>query len=821
MIRKKVSCNKTLKKTEIKKLTEWFLSSYGTIRTVNLLDNLKRLGFKYATKAGISLGMEDFKIPPLKRVLIDNADRESKKSKYKYLINDINELENSIKLIETWNKTNELLKDEVIKNFRETDLLNPLYMMVFSGARGNISQIRQLTGMRGLISGSQGQILDLPIRNNLKEGLNITEYFVCCYGARKGLIDTALKTANSGYLTRRLVYVAQSTIVKKNDCSTKRGLAIFNKSKTKSGYTYLAEKLVGRVLAKTITEKNTKKVIASKNQDICKFVLKRIIDQKKFIVRSPLNCNLNTGICQLCYGWNLGNGRLVEIGETIGILASQSIGEPGTQLTMRTFHTGGVFSGEIAETITSPEEGIINYDSKKNGKKITTVFGEKAFFTFKEKLIILIKNKNSKFKLKIPKHSLIFVRPRKKVFNKQVIGEISNWKKINNKKTNTTKDFKEVKADISGSIAIENARKDEKKILWIIQGKIFLYYQICRVTWKTNILGKNQKRERKNKKVLRYTTKLFILLKESKKWRRKKQVYRILKKIEQKKNLLMEKDNKDKKTLRIKGNNPPILGNFIRKGQSINSNKVSCYSGQISQQKSEEITVNKGNPYIISRNSKIPTKQGNLIKKNDVIFYRIFKTQKTEDIVQGLPKIEEILEARKNKKAVDKTGGNLHEKLANIFKTYTKKYRNNEVSTRKTIEKIQKIIIQKIQSVYQSQKVNISDKHLEIIVKQMTSRVLIKEEGESNVIPGEIIEINKIEKINKSINAKATYEPVILGITKSSLSQESFLSKAGFQESIKILSKSAIQGEIDWLYGMKENLIMGNLIPAGTGYRFL
>lgn len=270
--------NKTFDKNEIRNLINWFIINYGNIRTKKLLDKLKKLGFKYATEAGISLGIEDLKIPQTKSILFQNTEKILKKNERKFQKGMISSINNVDKITQSWNVTNELLKDEVVKNFKQTDLLNPLYMMTLSGARGNISQIRQLVGMRGLMADSQGEIINLPIKSNFKEGLNIIEYFISCYGARKGLIDTALKTANSGYLTRRLVYVSQGQIIKKPDCFTKRNNLILTTKNNKKEFKVLKENLLGRVIAKTIIEKETNKIIASYGQDICNvwFVPKKL-----------------------------------------------------------------------------------------------------------------------------------------------------------------------------------------------------------------------------------------------------------------------------------------------------------------------------------------------------------------------------------------------------------------------------------------------------------------------------------------------------------------------------------------------------------------
>nr|YP_010700366.1 RNA polymerase subunit beta' [Flexiglena variabilis]WCH63514.1 RNA polymerase subunit beta' [Flexiglena variabilis] len=831
----KLICNKKFDKNEIKKLIEWFLINYGTIRTSKLLDKLKILGFNESTKAGISLGIEDLNIPQIKKKLINNTEKIIKSNNKLLTKGKITNLEHTEKIINSWSITNDLLKNEIIKNFRQTNMLNPVYMMIFSGARGNISQIRQLIGMRGLMADPKGEIITLPIKNNLKEGLKVAEYFISCYGARKGLVDTALKTANSGYLTRRLIYVAQNIVVKKADCLTKKGMLVINNKKNKQLYTSSKDKLIGRVLAENIIDKEKKQLIAGKSQDICNFVAKKILELENYVyIRSPLICKLNIGICQLCYGWNLGNGKLVKIGEAVGILAAQSIGEPGTQLTMRTFHTGGVFSGEKSKIIAVPHKGIITYDTKKEGKKIRTKYGEEAFFSLKEKVITIKENKRNISKITLPKCSLIFSPPKKKVFPKQIIAEISKWKQIKtNNKLGKFKEIRNFKTKLSGKIYFNKIMlKRTKKInaletIWIFEGNIKLYRELSdsinRRYFYREIKNKNQRlklKPREEKKVISIN---YKLLKKLKNLQKKKNT--IVKKITYETSTLKKKDKKlmiikykNQKFLRQKSNKIRFkIGEFLQKKQEINSKKITKISGQISILNKNYINVKKSYPYLVSKNAIIKVKNNQLIDKNNTLFLITYKKQKTKDIVQGLPKVEELLEIKKTKdfKTIDK---NPQAKLKKFFAYFQKKYENS-IANRKSIEKIQKLLVKKIQYVYQSQEVNISDKHIEIIVKQMTSKIIIKEEGDSNLITGEIIDINKVEKINKNLLKKIKYEPIILGITKVSLLNESFISAACFQETTRVLTKAAIKGKIDWLTGLKENIIIGNLIPTGTGFK--
>lgn len=269
MEKQKIYFNKTINKDEIKKLIYWFLRSYGSIRTKKLLDNLKTIGFNQATNAGVSIGIEDLLIPKIKTRLVRNAQKRIEKIRVNYTTGKIQLTSNLESISENWNATNEILKNEVLENFRQTNLLNPVYMMTLSGARGNISQIKQLVGMRGLMSDSQGELINLPIKSNFKEGLNLIEYFISCYGARKGLVDTALKTANSGYLTRRLIYVSQSQIIKKPNCNTNNINIVFNYKSNKKEYNQTKQKILGRVVGKSLKDSSTGKIIASLGQDIC------------------------------------------------------------------------------------------------------------------------------------------------------------------------------------------------------------------------------------------------------------------------------------------------------------------------------------------------------------------------------------------------------------------------------------------------------------------------------------------------------------------------------------------------------------------------
>ncbi|MFN5981554.1 MAG: DNA-directed RNA polymerase subunit beta'', partial [Pseudanabaena sp.] len=358
--------NRTIDKGQLKKLIAWAFTHYGTTSAANVADQLKSLGFRYATQAGVSISIEDLQVPASKKALLAAAEQEIEETESRYTRGEITEVERFQKVIDTWNVTNENLKDEVVKNFKSNNPLNSVYMMAFSGARGNISQVRQLVGMRGLMADPQGEIIDLPIKTNFREGLTVTEYIISSYGARKGLVDTALRTADSGYLTRRLVDVSQDVIVRENDCGTTRGIKLKAMRDGEKTLIKLSDRLFGRVAAEDIVDPKTGEVIVLRNQEISEDLSLAVqkAGVEEVCVRSAFTCESTRSVCQMCYGWSLAHAELVDIGEAVGIIAAQSIGEPGTQLTMRTFHTGGVFTGEVAEQQRAPYDGAVKYSKK-------------------------------------------------------------------------------------------------------------------------------------------------------------------------------------------------------------------------------------------------------------------------------------------------------------------------------------------------------------------------------------------------------------------------------------------------------------------------
>jgi hypothetical protein len=482
--------NLSFDKGRIKTLVSWFLKTYGKKKTIKLVENLKDIGFEYATKAGISLGIEDLKISPTKAVLIAEAEKQTYEVITQYKRAQITGVERFQRLIDTWHRTSENLKQEVINYFEMTDLLNPVYMMAFSGARGNISQVRQLVGMRGLMADPKGQILDFPIRSNFREGLTLTEYLISSYGARKGIVDTALRTANAGYLTRRLVDVAQHVIVSHYDCGTTKGILITDmREGTKIIYS-LQNRLIGRVLAQDIYSSTFK--IANRNQEISSELAIKIAKvSSKVLIRSALTCETRKLICQLCYGWSLGQGKLVSIGDAVGVIAAQSIGEPGTQLTMRTFHTGGVFSSDVNDQILGPYNGIIQYSSFIPGTLVRTPQGKIAFLSKAEGSFVIKTVKQKAFEneektkfFRIPPYTLLFCRHNEKVDFKQVVAQICSSSTQNKQRDDAEQS---IQTELQGQVYMDhltliqqtndygdtNQQSWDWGYLWILSGKIY------------------------------------------------------------------------------------------------------------------------------------------------------------------------------------------------------------------------------------------------------------------------------------------------------------------------------------------------------------
>ena len=468
--------NSLISKKQLKQLLAWSFTRYDSMQACSLADELKYLGFKYATQAGISISIEDLRVPFTKNQMLTKAHQEIINAEKICLKGKITDVERFQKIIDTWSITSESLKDEVVSYFKKYDPLNSVYIMAFSGARGNLSQVRQLVGMRGLMSDPHGEILKLPIKKNFREGLTITDYLMSGYGARKGIVDTALKTANSGYLTRRLIDVSQDIIIREKDCRTPYSCLVFNLETKTQTIKIIYDQILGRLLSKPIIDQDTGEIIVESDTQITPNLIRTFKQKniKKFFIRSPLTCRLYRSICQKCYGWDLANENLVDIGEAIGIIAGQSIGEPGTQLTMRTFHTGGIFTSEARQQIVSPTNGIIKFSKILKTIILRTNRGEDVLLTKNSGSVVIIPEDNSKelIQLELIRNTILFHKNNQYIKQGSIIGELANTDK------QTRTEIKPVLSTSSGEVFMPRLKNkinfvNKNKLLWILSGQVY------------------------------------------------------------------------------------------------------------------------------------------------------------------------------------------------------------------------------------------------------------------------------------------------------------------------------------------------------------
>ncbi len=1222
--------NKQMDKGGLKKLLSQMYLEYGGAKTAELANTLKNLGYKYATKSGVTISIADLSVPESKKALLKEAEEEIEKSTNRYLKGEITEVERYTKVIDTWSETTAKLTEQVVENF---DKLNPVYMMAFSGARGNLSQVSQLVGMRGLMADAQGQIIDLPITSNFKEGLSCTEYIISSYGARKGLVDTALKTADSGYLTRRLVDVAQDVIIRDADCGTDKYINMKPICDGDNVIVPLIDRLLGRTVAQDIFDEDGKTLLVAKNTTLDRKDIKKIahLNLQELKVRSGLTCGLEYGVCQKCYGWAMTTQKLVDVGEAIGIIAAQSIGEPGTQLTMRTFHTGGAVGvKEATKEIHANDGGVVS--SKLKTRELRTRHGDVVRVSIYE-ADIEVKESKKTTTYHIPAGATVFFEDGMKIDKNFKLAEYKP--NSNDSGRLTEKATKDINADMSGMVLFEDFVADEKKdrqgnisrtankngIVWIIGGDVY------NLPGGSKVLVKDEQKVKAGDKLaetimisehggeVRYAEDLvveavksgknkinkivqgkeitiviasltpsnasFEQTKKEQLWTVKKtgekyivkapidttvengmiiaeliddecsvsssgeikyvdievdenqivtrpgnivfvpeEVHQVNKDsslkmvengtfvtagtevvkdvychidgivefkefndvihevtirpgevhtlpnvselkveegavveagtviakgikaketsivtlmemefddldiddldeeidttsleeesledrpvqilvrpvqpmfIDQKdvsiefnttdelinivpvtqlqykdgarvRNLdgatltrtslvlqmqgylshlkgLVELDEKGElkivvlETLivrrELEGNSKlndslqtellvgngqviepktPIAktevlalndgvasiknessesrrlllnsANFetvietkskptVKKGDFIKldspvaeSGETATVSGKIVAVDAKSVTIRNGRPYLISPGTMLQVEEGSLVLRGDMLATLVFEREKTGDIVQGLPRVEELLEARKPKDCailaetdgvaeieieddvprlflVSDSGSRTEIKFAidaSIVVQHKQKIKKGQPLTSGPLnphdvirlcgpEEAQQYLVDEVQRVYRSQGVEIADKHIEIIVRQMTKKVRIVDAGDTNLLPGELVEVQTFENENKAVKEhdgqEATCEYMLLGITKASLNTESFISAASFQETTRILTEAAVEGKKDLLRGLKENVIIGRLIPAGTGFYHL
>ncbi|MBP3820507.1 DNA-directed RNA polymerase subunit beta'' [bacterium] len=1221
--------NKQMDKGSLKKLLGQMYLEYGGAKEANLADALKALGYRYATVSGTTISIADLSVPPEKKALLKAAEKEIEVSQNRYLKGEITEVERYTKVIDTWAETTAKLTEQVVQNF---DRLNPVYMMAFSGARGNLSQVSQLVGMRGLMADTQGQIIDLPIKSNFKEGLSVTEYIISSYGARKGLVDTALKTADSGYLTRRLVDVAQDVIIRDEDCHTDKYIDLKPITDGDAIIVPLIDRLLGRTVAQDIMDKDGNIVITNGttlNRDDIKKISN--LDLNVLRVRSALTCGLEYGVCQKCYGWAMTTQKMVDVGESIGIIAAQSIGEPGTQLTMRTFHTGGAVGvKEAMKEIKAYEAGTVI--SKIKTRELRTRHGDVVQVAMYE-ADLEVKGEKRTSKYHIPAGATVFVKDGDKVTKGFKMAEHAPQSSSDSSRL-TEKAQKDIISDISGEVVFDGFKADEKKdrqgnilrttnvqgIVWVLGGDVYTLpggskvlvkdgqkvsegeklaetLTICEhggeVRVGSDLVVEDAKFDGKKIKKIISGKELTIVIaslqpenatfeqtKKEQIWTVNKtgekyivkavvdttvengmiigelidddctvpssgeiryvdvevdenqiitkpgkvvfipeeihqinkdstlkmvengttvtagtevvkDVYchidgvvefkeyndviheitirpgevhtlssiselkvdegEVIKKgtliaegvkakttsvvtimdssadelpiddldeeidsslgldedsienqpiqilvrpvqvldIEQKdvsikfnssdelidvvpvtqlqykdgarvrnidgatitrtslvlqmqgylshlkgvveldskgelrivvlENLIVRRDMEGAQSLQtellvkdgqviephtpvaktqvlavhdavasIKDSegdarrllliskdsytNIPIKGKAtVKKGQLIKTDSIisengekSTVSGIVASVSKDEVSIRNGRPYLISPGTMLIVNSGSLVLRGDLIVSLTYEREKTGDIVQGLPKVEELLEGRRPKDCAilaeydgtakievdengfprlylidDENGTSSEIKYtidANVIVSNGQKVVKGQALTSgspdphdvmrlRGPEAAQAYLVDEVQRVYRSQGVEISDKHIEVIVRQMTKKVKVLDAGDTNLLPGELIEVQTFEKENKDAQEAgktlATCEHMLLGITKASLNTESFISAASFQETTRILTEAAVEGKKDLLRGLKENVIIGRLIPAGTGFHHL
>ena len=747
--------NGLLKKKGIQALVQYCYLRYGLEKTVVALDKLKELGFLYATKAGVSIGISDMVIPSVKFKLVDAAEHEVVKVQQQYLDGAITNGERYNKVIAIWSDVTEKVADEMFKALEEQDklgVINPIYVMADSGARGSKQQIRQLSGMRGLMAKPSGEVIETPITSNFREGLTVLQYFISTHGARKGLADTALKTADSGYLTRRLVDVAQDVIINEFDCGTADGIFVEPILEAGVEVEPLRDRVVGRVSLEKIKDYEGN-VIVEINQEITEELANAIqaagIERVK--IRSVLTCESRRGVCARCYGRNLATGRFVEMGEAVGVIAAQSIGEPGTQLTMRTFHIGGTATRVTEQSkIDARNNGFVKFIDL----KVVEGRGKTIVSMNRSGLIAVVDEKGREKE----RHHVVY-GARLKVEDGQpvTLGQtMVEWDPY------------------TFSILTETAGSVQFKDL---QSGITIEEQVDEVTGLSQLVVTLPPGDEKHQPAIQIRGAAGRV----KKYLMPSRAHLMVADGDevQPGDVLAKIPRETTKTKDITGGLPRVVELFeTRKPRD--PAVISEIDGVV---KYGEIAKGQRKIYVESEDSKT-------MKEYSIPRGVHINVQEGERVRAGEPLIDGPL--------------NPHDILAVLGEKYTQAY-----------------LVNSIQEVYRLQGVNINDKHIETIVRQMMRWVKVEDVGDTTFLLEEQVDKFRFREENDRVirdgGRPATGRPLLLGITKASLSTDSFISAASFQETTRVLTEAAISGKVDYLRGLKENVIMGRLIPAGTG----
>jgi DNA-directed RNA polymerase subunit beta' len=750
--------NGLLKKKGLGQLVSYTYLRYGPELTVTMLDHVKQLGFYYATKAGITISIDDLIVPLGKREFVENAQNEVVKVDQQYRDGAITNGERYNKVIAIWSDVTEKISDMMFNEMERAEKashgFNPILLMADSGARGSKQQIRQLAGMRGLMAKPSGEIIETPITANFREGLTVQQYFISTHGARKGLADTALKTADSGYLTRRLVDVAQDVIISEGDCGTVDGIYVGSIVESGEIIEPLRDRIVGRVSLEKIKDYEGH-IIVEINQEITEDLASAIqsagIERVK--IRSVLTCESRRGACVRCYGRNLATGKLVEIGEAVGVIAAQSIGEPGTQLTMRTFHIGGTASRVAEQTsLEAKNAGTIKFHA------LQTVRNQEGFLVAMNRngLLTIIDEKGRE------KERYAIVYGAKLKVNEgdhvKVGATLVEWDPYT---------FA-ILTEVSGTVQFKD----------LLEG-VTMHEELDEVTGLSRWVVTDSP------------------------------------------------DEKRQPTIQIRDDKHKVL----RK-------------------------------YLIPSRAHLMVADGDPVFQGDVLAKIPRETTKTKDITGGLPRVVELFEARKPRETAVITEIDGIVKYGDITKGQRKIVVINENGVEREYalprgvhvnvqegehvrageplmdgprnphdilavlgeKELQAYLVNEIQEVYRLQGVNINDKHIEVIVRQMMRWIKVEDVGDTEFLVDEQVDKFRFqeenERVKKNGGKPASGRPLLLGITKASLSTESFISAASFQETTRVLTEASISGKIDYLRGLKENVIMGRLIPAGTGLEY-
>ncbi|MCE3224009.1 MAG: rpoC [Nitrospira sp.] len=772
--------NKLMTKKEMSKLIDAVYRQAGHRETVTFLDKIKDLGFHYATRAGMSICIDNMHIPTRKEDLIGKAQHEVNEIEKQYSEGLITNGERYNKVIDIWAHVTEQVANEMMKELgaggdpAKVESFNPIFMMADSGARGSSQQIRQLGGMRGLMAKPSGEIIETPITANFREGLTVLQYFISTHGARKGLADTALKTANSGYLTRRLVDIAQDVIVTEEDCGTTDGILVSALLEGGEIIQPLEERLLGRLAGEDIRDPVTGEIIVSFNEEIdeeqARAVVEAGVDRVK--IRSVLTCQSPRGVCRLCYGRDLSRGRLVEKGEPVGVIAAQSIGEPGTQLTMRTFHIGGTASKVVEQTVLEAKHAghlkFMSLDAKKNadvhnaGIAVRNKEGEWVVMNRNAKIAIVDDSGREREKYPVVYGAKIKVKDGDRI---EVGQKLVEWDPYS----------LTILTETGGKVAYGD----------ILEG-VTMKEEFDEVT------GLSRK----------------VIIEQSGATLRPR---------------VSIKDDSGK-TAKVSGSGTPVAR------------------------------------YLLPVGAHIFVEKGAMVHPGDVLAKIPRETTKTKDITGGLPRVAELFEARKPKEqaVISEIDGEVSyggfvkgmrkvlvdNKMGDVKEYFIPKGKHVNVHEGDWVrageplmdgsanphdildvlgpKELQKYLVDEVQDVYRLQGVSINDKHIEIIVRQMLRKVRIEDPGDTSFLPGSQVSKGLFDVENQRVLDKdgkpALGKPVLLGITKAALTTDSFISAASFQETTRVLTEAAINGREDNLLGLKENVIVGRLIPAGSGF---